>query len=57
MVETNKTTCKTSGYYANVAIADEEYDKAYGLHYKECKLGSVIECLNAYYIGEEKGIK
>lgn len=54
--EMNKLHGKTSGYYANVAIADEEYDKAYGLHYKECKLGSVIECLNAYYIGEERAL-
>lgn len=52
----NKLHGMTPGYYANIAIADEEYDKAYGLHYKECKLGSVIECLNAYYVGEERAL-
>lgn len=46
----------TSGYYANVAVADEEYDKAYSLHYQECKAGSVIECLNAYYVGEDRAL-
>lgn len=46
----------TASYYANIAIADEEYDKAYMLHYQECKAGSVIECLNAYYIGEERAL-
>lgn len=46
----------TSGYYANIAIADEEYDRAYALHYQECKAGSVIECLNAYYVGEERAL-
>ena len=46
----------TSGYYANVAVADEEYNKAYSLHYQECKAGSVIECLNAYYVGEERAL-
>lgn len=52
----NRLHGRTPGYYANIAIADEEYDKAYSLHYKECKLGSVIECLNAYYVGEERAL-
>lgn len=46
----------TAGYYANIALADEEYDKAYQLHYKDCINGSVIECLNAYYVGEERAL-
>lgn len=46
----------TPGYYANIAVADEDYDKAYLLHDKECKAGSTIECLNAYYVGEERAL-
>lgn len=47
---------KTQSYYANLAIADGDYDKAYSLRYQECKQGSVIECLNAYYAGEERAL-
>ncbi|WP_245945681.1 SEL1-like repeat protein [Helicobacter didelphidarum] len=53
----NEKHGKTDGYYANLAVADGDYDKSYQLHYQECKLGSVIGCLNAYYIGEERSLR
>lgn len=52
----NKKHGKTPSYYANLAVADGDYDKAYGLYYQECRQGSVIACLNAYYIGEERSL-
>ncbi len=47
---------RTDSYYANLAVADGDYDRAYVLHQKECVQGSVIECLNAYYVGEERAL-
>lgn len=54
--EMNEKHGKTSSYFASIAIADGDYDKGYGLYYKECKEGSVIACLNAYYVGEERSL-
>lgn len=54
--EMNEKHGKTSSYFASIALANEDYDKAYGLYYNECKMGSVIACLNTYYIGEERAL-
>ncbi|MWV62980.1 hypothetical protein DCO58_01300 [Helicobacter saguini] len=54
--EMNDKKGKTSSYFASIAVANEDYDKAYGLYYIECKMGSVVACLNAYYIGEERAL-
>lgn len=54
--EMNDKHGKTSSYFANLAIANENYDQAYSLLYKECKVGSTMACLNAYYIGEERAL-
>ena len=52
----NEKHGKTASYYANLYVADGEYDKAYKYYMDECKLGSVMSCLNAYYIGEERAL-
>lgn len=46
----------TTSYFASIALANDEYDKAYKLYYQECEKGSTIDCLNAYYIGEERAL-
>ncbi|RDU73742.1 hypothetical protein CQA66_00730 [Helicobacter aurati] len=46
----------TTSYFASIALANDEYDKAYKLYYQECAKGSTIDCLNAYYIGEERAL-
>lgn len=54
--EMNEKHGKTSSYFANVAVANEDYDKAYKLLHDECLQGGVLACLNAYYIGEERAL-
>lgn len=54
--ELNEKHGKTASYFANIAIANEDYDKAYKLLHNECLVGSVLACLNAYYIGEERAL-
>ncbi|RDU61202.1 sel1 repeat family protein [Helicobacter sp. MIT 14-3879] len=53
----NKKHGLTTSYSANIAVANDEYDKAYKLYYNECRNGSTIDCLNAYYIGEERALE
>lgn len=54
--EMNEKKGKTSSYFASISVANGDYDRAYSAYYVECKMGSVIACLNAYYIGEERAL-
>ena len=45
-----------STYHASVAVANEEYDVAYRLYHRECISGSTMDCLSAYFIGEERAL-
>lgn len=54
--ELNEKHGRTNSYYATLAAADGYYEKAYALHYKGCKRGSVIECLNTYYVGRYRSL-
>ncbi|STQ86135.1 hypothetical protein LS73_007610 [Helicobacter muridarum] len=55
--EMNEKNGLTNGYFASIAVANDEYDKAYKIYYEECKKGSTISCLDAYFIGEERGLE